>query len=109
VNTQEFIEFCEGFRPALRSEQPFEIFASLFGIWKICQSMQHDKARAPKRYAKQPDRHVMPATLCDAMAELVPDMRDFWLRAGATLNIRFVEGMTALMQGPSTTAPGAQA
>lgn len=38
--------------------------------------------------------------LFDALAELIPEQREFWLRCEATDRERFIGGMTALMSGP---------
>lgn len=93
MNTQQFIIECEGFRPQLRSEPSFEKFATLFGMWKLFNILD------------KPDHVVMPETLADACAELIPEQREFWLRVEATMRDRFVGGLTALMSGPAEDAP----
>ena len=34
--------------------------------------------------------------VCDALAELMPEQREFWLRVEATERTQFIEGMTAM-------------
>src|SRR3990172_8773825 len=36
--------------------------------------------------------------VCEALADLLPEQREFWLRVDATHNIRFVESMTAMFE-----------
>ena len=64
MTTQEFIAECEQFSPNLRSQQPFEKFATLFGMWRL--------------FNLPGSKHtVMPETLADACAELIPDQQEF--------------------------------
>jgi hypothetical protein len=39
----------------------------------------------------------------EALAEFLPEQKEFWLRVLATVNIRFVEGMTAMFEADLTT------
>ena len=39
--------------------------------------------------------------ITDALAELVPEQREFWLRVQATWNTQFVEAMTAMFENQS--------
>ncbi len=91
MNTEEFIAECEKFRPHLRQEQPHEMFVTIFGMWKLFNSIAKGKK----------GKWIMPETLADALATLMPvESREFWLRCEATFRERFIGGMTALMTGP---------
>lgn len=39
--------------------------------------------------------------ITDALAELVPEQREFWLRVQATWNTQFTEKMAAMIEKPS--------
>ena len=39
----------------------------------------------------------------DALAELIPEQREFWLRVQATWNAQFLAGMTAMFEKPDLT------
>ena len=41
--------------------------------------------------------------ITDALAELVPEQREFWLRVQATWNTQFTEAMTAMFEKPDLT------
>jgi len=39
--------------------------------------------------------------ITDALAELVPEQREFWLRVQATWNTQFIAAMSAMLENPS--------
>lgn len=76
----EWLDWLEKLRPNLRDEQPFEIVCGV--LTQLAYG--HHKCTVPEA--------------CDALAELIPDQREFWLRVGATYNERFIGGLTALFE-----------
>lgn len=47
--------------------------------------------------------NVSPRTVADALSQLLPEQREFWLRVEATLYERFIGGMTHMLtEGPTT-------
>ena len=50
--------------------------------------------------SRSPFGHVDVEVATDALAELQPERREFWLRVGATHVDNFLRTMTAMMEGP---------
>lgn len=75
------------FRPNLLDERDFERVAAVL------------------QYMRFHHGEWTPETVTDALAELLPDQREFWLRVGATANIRLVEGMTYMFQDKDEPTP----
>ncbi len=91
MTREEFIQYMIDFRPSLRSEPDYSIVV-------FCIAMRDliEKNISSKKKPLLVPREV----LFDAIAELVPAQREFWLRCEATDRERFIGGMTALFSGP---------
>jgi hypothetical protein len=69
-------------KPTLRGAPPFEVIAVAIGMFRIAHHM---------------NQSFMNEELADAIAELLPDQREFWLRVEATCKANWINGMLHLM------------
>jgi hypothetical protein len=90
MTRDEFIQECLSFKPNLREQPDYGIVCSLTSMRDLLHTLSTKKK--PVRVPRE--------VLFDALAELIPEQREFWLRCEATDRERFIGGMTALMSGP---------
>jgi hypothetical protein len=88
VTRDEFIQECLIFRPDLREQPDYGIVCSLTSMRDLLHTVS----------TKKRPKHVSREVLFDALAELIPSQREFWLRCEATDRERFIGGMTALFE-----------
>lgn len=86
MTKDEFIAECFELKPGLRSEPDYSIVTFLVSMRDLIQ------ITSTKKRPRRVPREVM----FDAMAELIPSQREFWLRCEATDRERFIGGMTFL-------------
>jgi hypothetical protein len=96
MTRDEFIQECLEFHPALREQPDYGIVCSLTSMRDLLHTISTKKK--PLRVSRE--------VLFDALAELIPEQREFWLRCEATDRERFIGGMTALMSTPESPTPG---
>lgn len=86
MTRDEFIKECLEFHPTLRDDSDHGIVVRVIALRDLIQLC------GTKKKPKVIPREVM----FDAIADLVPSQREFWLRCEATDRERFIGGMTAL-------------
>lgn len=86
------IRWFSRIKPALWERSDFE---------KVAYVMRFLADHVPRKRGKGFERDPFECCVgqcCDALADMIPEQREFWLRVGATEHITFVEGMTYMFE-----------
>ncbi len=86
MTKDEFIKECLDLHPTLRDDSEHGIVVRIIALRDLIE------LTSTKKRPRRVPREVM----FDALADLVPSQREFWLRCEATDRERFIGGMTAL-------------
>jgi hypothetical protein len=78
------VDFIADLHPTIMEKPEFERVAIVFDCARLDET-----ALYPGQLMYQ---------ICDALVKFLPEQSEFWLRVYATMNMRWVDGMTALME-----------